>query len=152
MLWTTITGDDLDGIMTDEEKALATVSAGGTISDRAVPVVANLIAEIRGMIATWSPNTLSADATKIPPSFKARALIIARWRLLTAIPDYEPNAARKTEYEAAESFFKDVARGQNRPQPADDAMPNEVPGEKPSGVEIVSAPGSRTGRSRMDGV
>jgi hypothetical protein len=39
-----------------------------------------------------------------------------------------------------------------RPEPADDAVATEVPAEKPSGVEIVSAPGSRTGRTRMDGI
>ena len=151
MQWVTLTSTDLEGVMTAQEQLLAQVNAGGT-PDRVVPMLANLVAEIRGMIATWGPNTLSADATKIPPSFVGRALAIAKWRVLTSIPDYQPDDARKLEYEAAEKFFTLVATGKIRPEPADDAQPTAVPSEKPASVEIVSAPGGRTGRARMDGI
>lgn len=143
MIWIALAADDLNDVMLTAEQDLSTTVAS---------VLANLTAEIRGMIATWSPNTLSADTTKIPPAFKARALAIARWRILTGIPDYQPDDARKLEYEAAEKFFLEVARGKIRPEPADDAEATAVPTEKPAGVEIVSAPGSRTGRTRMDGM
>lgn len=152
MEWTTLTSTDLEGVMTAEEQLLAQVGAGTNAPDRVVPVLANLVAEIRGMIATWGPNTLSADTTKIPPSFLGRALAIAKWRVLTGLPDYQPDEARRMEYEAAEKFFGLVATGKIRPEPASDAIPSEVPTEKPAGVEIVSGPGSRTGRTRMDGI
>lgn len=144
-MWIALTTADLSQVLHSSEQSLdsATVSAE--------EVLASLTAEIRGMISTWSPNTLSADTTKIPLSFKARALVIARWRILTTMPDYAPDDARKLEYEKAEQFFRDVAKGVIRPEPADDAEANTVPTEKPSRVEIVSGPGSRTGRERMQG-
>lgn len=152
MEWVTLTAADLEGVMTADEQLIAQISAGAETPDRVVPVLANLVSEIRGMIATWSPNTLSADTTKIPPSFVGRALAIGKWRILTGIPDYQPDDARKLEYEAAEKFFGRVAEGKIRPEPADDFIANTVPNEVPAGVQIVSAPGSRTGRTRMDGI
>lgn len=143
MEWITLTTSDLDDVLLASEQDLSSSVAS---------VLTNLTLEIRGMIATWSANTLSADGTQIPPAFKARALALARWRILTSIPDYQPDDARKLEYEAAEKFFALVATGKIRPEPADDAIPTEIPTEKPAGVEIVSAPGSRTGRARMDGI
>ena len=105
------------------------------------------------MIATWSPNgTLSSDPTRIPPAFKARALVLARNRVLTGIPDYQQDEDRRKENAAAEEFFRMVASGKIRPEPADDAVAVQMPSEKPAGVEIVSAPGSRTGRARMNGI
>lgn len=143
MLWIPLLAADLEDVMQTGEADLApTVDS----------VLANLTAEIRGMIATWSPNTLSADASLIPPSLKARALAVARWRILTSVPNYEPDDARKLEYEAAEKVLQLVATGKFRPEPADDATPTTVPTEKPAGVEIVSGPGSRTGRDRMSGM
>lgn len=153
MEWTTLTEDDLLSSMTKRERDdFATTSVGVTVTDRVTPILADLVAEIRGYISTWSPNTISADTTKIPPSFKAKALAIARWRVLITMPRLEPSEGRKVEYEKAEAFFMAVAKGQIRPEPADDAVPTAVPTEKPAGVEVVSAPGSRTGRSRMNGI
>lgn len=152
MEWVTLTADDLEGVMTAEEKLLAQIDAGDASPDRVIPVMANLVAEIRSMISTWSPNTISEDTTKIPPGFVGRALAIAKWRVLTSIPDYQPDDARKLEYESAEKFFLLVAQGKIRPEPAADAVVTAVPTEKPSGVEIISSPGSRTGRTRMDGI
>lgn len=142
-MWITLTTADLDEVLHDTEQAL---------SDTAAATLASLTAEIRGMIATWSPNTLSADTTKIPDAFKARALVLARWRICRSKPNYVEDEERKLEYEKAEAFFANVAKGVIRPEPADDAIANPVPGEKPARVEVVSGPGSRTGRTRMDGI
>jgi hypothetical protein len=111
-----------------------------------------MAAEIRTMITTWSPNTVSANPLKIPPGFLGRALIVVRTRLLTGIPDYVIDDDRRKQAEQAEAWFLEVARGRIRPQPASDAIANDVPSEKPSGVEIVSAPPKRTGRENMDGI
>jgi hypothetical protein len=153
MTWTTLTETDLLSSMTEKERNdFAKASVGATVTDRVTPILANLVAEIRGYIVTWGPNTISADETKIPPSFTAKALAIARWRVLITVPGYQPGDARKLEYEKADSFFMAVAKGTIRPEPADDAIATAVPNERPAGVEIVSGPGSRTGRSRMDGI
>lgn len=135
-----------------EREDFAKTSVGFSVTDRLLPILEDLVAEIRGYIATWSPNTLSADPALIPPSFKAKAVALLRWRLLITMPGYRPGDARKLEYEKAETFFRDVAKGTIRPEPADDAVATEVPNEKPSRVEIVSSPGSRTGRDRMNGI
>lgn len=153
MTWTTLTVDDLLSSMTSREREdFAKTSATLGVPDRATPLLTDLVAEIRGYIATWAPNSLSADATLIPPSFKAKALSIARWRLLITVPGYNPGDARKLDFEKADAFFAKVAEGKIRPEPADDAVPTNVASEKPAGVEIVSGPGSRTGRERMNGI
>lgn len=152
MEWKTLEEDDaLSGMTLRERDDFAKTSVGVSVTDRLQPIIDDLVAEIRGYIATWAPNTLSGDASRIPPSFKAKAVSLLRWRLLITIPGYQPNDARKLEYEKAEQFFRDVARGTIRPEPADDAVTTEVPAEKPSRVEVVSSPGSRTGRTRMQG-
>ena len=153
MEWKPLTEEDaLSGMTQRERDDFAKTSVGYSVTDRLLPIIEDLVAEIRGYIATWSPNTLSADTTLIPPSFKAKAVSLLRWRLLTTIPGYSPGEARKLEYEKAETFFRDVAKGVIRPEPADDAVVTAVPTEKPSNVQIVSSPGSRTGRSRMNGI
>lgn len=151
--WVTLVGDDLASSMTATELTdFSSTDATLAMPQRVTAIASDLVAEIRGMIETWSTNTLSADPEKIPPGFKAQALAIGRWRLLSTIPGYQPGDARKLEYENAVSFFKDVARGIIRPGAADDAVPAAAASQKPSGVEVVSGPGSRTGRTRMDGI
>lgn len=151
--WIQITTNSLEGVMSATERDVAaTADVSITLPDRAAPVITNLIAEVRAMIATWSPNTLSADAGLIPPGFVAHALVIARHRVITGIEGIEISKERITEYEAAVAFFTLVAKGTIRPQPASDAVPNDVPGETVSGIQVVSAPGSRTGRERMNGI
>lgn len=154
MEWKPLTEDDALSAMTKKERDdFATTSVdNASVSDRLQPILDDLVAEIRGYISTWSPNTLSADATLIPPGFKSNALAIARWRLLTTIPGYSPGSSREKDYDNAVSFFKQVAAGTIRPQPADDAEANDTPSENPSGVQIINSPGSRTGRDRMNGI
>lgn len=150
--WIIPTRADLEDVMTSDEIEIAKAHVSVTKVDRVPSILTNLVAEIRDMIATWTPNTLSANTAKIPPSFLARAMVLARGRVLTGIPDYSQDPDRIKESEEAESFFRLVAKGTIRPQPADDAVPTNVPNQNPSGVEVVSAPGSRTGRQRMDGI
>src|SRR4051812_15817743 len=133
MEWTTLTVADLESSMTENErKNFSRAGTSEDLTDRAVPILSDLIAEVRGYITTWSPNTISADTALIPPSFKAKALSIARWRLLITIPGYSPGDARKLDFEKADTFFNKVAEGKIRPEPADDAIPTSVPSEKPS--------------------
>ena len=76
--WVKLTEDDLLSSMTQRERDdFAKVASGASVPDRVIPILSDLTAEIRGYIATWSPNTISADITLIPPSFKAKALAIA---------------------------------------------------------------------------
>lgn len=123
----------------------------GDPDDRIIPILADVTQDIRGRIKSWTQNTVSIDDTLIPSEFVGQALALARWELLTSIPGYQPGDARKLSYEKADAFFRDVAKGINRPEPADDAVSPAVPSEKPSGAQWT-APGSRTGRERMNGL
>ena len=151
MLWITPTAKHLEGVMTTYEATLAQTAVSVGTPDRIPGIIANQVAEIRGMIATWSPNTLSADTSKIPPSMLGRALVLIRNTVLTGVPEYVQSDERKVETKDANDYFLVVAKGTIRPEPADDAMANTVPTQNPSRVQIVSAPGSRTGRDRMQG-
>lgn len=143
--WVLITDASWEGILSPDELAIIS-------PEQISSVLTNLAAEIRTMITTWSPNTVSANPLKIPAGFMRRALIVARDSLLTGLPGYTQDEERKKQTEAANSWFLEVARGKIRPQPASDAIANAVPSETPSGVQVVSAPGSRTGRARMNGL
>jgi hypothetical protein len=143
--WIDITAASWDGILSESE-------LGVIPTQNRTRELTKMAAEIRTMITTWSPNTVSANPLKIPPGFLGRALIVVRTRLLTGIPDYVIDDDRRKQAEQAEAWFLEVARGRIRPQPASDAIANDVPSEKPSGVEIVSAPPKRTGRENMDGI
>ena len=122
--------------------------------DRITEILADLTAEIRGYIGSWAQNeTLSANATQIPPEFKAKALSIARWRLLITVPGYQPGEARKLDFEKSEEFFSKVAMGKIRPAPAADAVPSSVPDEAiQPGVAVVTSRPPRTGHGRMNGL
>jgi len=143
--WIDITEASWEGVLSPEE--LAVLSTNDITN-----VLTNLAAEIRTMITTWSPNTVSANPLKIPPGFLRRALIVARDSLLTGIPGYPQDEERKKQTEAANAWFLEVARGKIRPQPASDAVVNDVPTEHPAGIEVVSSRPSRTGAHRMNGL
>lgn len=153
--WITLTPKHLLSALTRKEREdFGRTSADVETDDRVPEILSDLTAEIRGYIGSWAQNaTLSADASQIPPEFKAKALSIARWRLLISIPGYSPGKAREMDFEKADAFFTDVAKGRIRPAPADDAVPNTVPEEeRQPGVEIVSSRPSRTGSKRMNGI
>ncbi len=152
MIWTTPSAALLEGVMTTYEATLAQTAVSVGTPDRIPGIIANQVAEIRGMIATWSPNTLSADTSKIPPSMMGRALVLIRNTVLTSVPEYVQSDERKAETKDANDYFLLVAKGIIRPEPAIDAIPTTVPTQNPSHVTIVSAPGSRTGRYRMNGI
>lgn len=152
MPWITLTPADLKSAMTAAEvQAFGTTVTDGEPDDRVIPILADLVQEIRGYIASWTQNTLSTDETLIPATFKSKALALARWRLLSTIRGVPIGENRKLEYEKAETFFRDVARGIIRPEKADDAVTPDVPSQNPAGAEWC-APGLRTGRERMNGL
>lgn len=151
--WVTLTPDDVKSAMTAKEvNDFAKVATDGTPDDRLVPILADLVQEIRGHIATWSQNTLSADTTLIPPAFKAKAVSVARWRLLITVPGYAPGDGRKTDFEKADAFFGKVAEGKIRPLPAPDAVANPVPQERPQTMPRINARRRRFSRDQQDGI
>lgn len=143
--WTDLTSASWDGVLSAKELTVIPTA------DRTRELT-KMAAEIRDMIGSHAPNTLSPNPLKVPPGFVANALIVVRNRLLTGIPDYQIDEDRRKQGEMAAAWFLEVARGRIRPQPAPDAVTNEAAPAMPSGVEVVSAPPSRTGRTRMDGI
>lgn len=143
--WTDLTTASWDGILSVSE--LAAITEADCLRE-----LTKMAAEVRAMVGSWQPNALSANPLKIPPGMVARALHIVRNRLLTGMPDYAIDDDRRAQGKSAEEFFLEVARGRIRPQPATDSVPNDAAGPVAAGVEVVSAPPSRTGRTRMDGI
>jgi hypothetical protein len=123
----------------------------GLVPDRVVPILADVTHEVRGAIATWTQNKLSANPDLIPASFKRKALDLARWSVLTSIPGYLPGKAREDANDRAEKFFAGVGRGNPRPEAPEDAVTPDVPSEKPAGAQW-RAPERRAGRARMNGL
>lgn len=116
--WTTLTVNDvLSGMTARERQDFATTSVGAAVPDRVSPILTDLTAEIQGMIASRADNPAAPSGSVIPAEFKARAVSIARWRLLITIPGYQPGEARKLDYEKAEAYFLMVAQGKIRPRP-----------------------------------
>lgn len=114
--WATLTEDDvLSGLTKKERDDFAKTSVDSDVPDRLVPIISQLIDEINGMIASRADNPTPPAAGQIPKGFKARAVSIARWRVLVSIPGYQPGASRKLDYENAEAFFLRVAEGKIRP-------------------------------------
>jgi hypothetical protein len=152
-MWVTLSADDLMSTLTKRERddfgKTSPASEGG---DRVPQILSDLVAEVRGYIATVPQNVLSADATRIPPSMRAQALCIARWRLLVTIPGYTPGEARKAEYEAAQRYFQSVAKGLIRAEDPPDPITPAVPPDVKTGIEIISAPPRRAGRANMNGL
>ena len=153
--WIKLTREHLISALSKKEREdFGKTSVEEVGDDRVIEILSDLTAEIRGYIGSWAQNaTLSTDATQIPPEFKAKALSIARWRLLISIPGYSPGKSRELDFEKADAFFNEVAKGRIRPAPADDAVPNTVPDEAHQpGVEVVTSQPPRTGRAKMNGL
>lgn len=151
--WVNLTAEDLLGTMTSRERTgFGTVSSTNAVPDRVMPILIDLVAEIRGYIGSHARNTLSADADLIPGEFKAKALAIARWRVLTTLPKYDPGDARKDEYDKADAFFTSVAKGNIRPRPAPDAEENPVPEMTSYPSPKIIARKRRFSRDFQDGI
>ena len=132
MPWVTLTTDDiLSGMTLREREDFAKVSTGMSVPDRLEPILVDLVQEIQGFIASRQDNPLPPSADVIPAEFKARAISIARWRTLITIPGYNPNDARKLDYEKADAFFNAVAKGQIRPRA--EVSSNDPAPVRPSG-------------------
>ena len=117
MAWVALTVDDVLSGMTEKERNdFAKTSVAVTVPDRLAPVLTDLVQEIQGMIASRADNPVPPSATVIPAEFKARAVSMARWRVLTSIPGYQPGDSRKLDYEKADAFFMQVAKGAIRPR------------------------------------
>ena len=151
--WVALSADDLLSSMTLKERDdFGKTSVGTTVTDRVLPILTDLTAEIRGYIGSHANNTLSADQSLIPCEFKAKALATARWRVLVTIPGYQPGEARKLEYEKADTFFNNVAKGTISPRPAPDAEPSQVPQGKVIASPQIRARGRRFSRDQQDGI
>lgn len=116
-VWTILTVDDvLSGMTARERDDFAKTSAGKAVPDRIAPILTDLVAEIQGMIASRADNPVPPADDVIPVEFKARAVSVARWRLLITIPNYQPGESRKLDFEKADDFFMKVAEGKIRPR------------------------------------
>ena len=146
--------DLLSSVTAVERKAFGQSGADAEVADRVPRILADVAAEVRGYIQSADENRagMDADASKIPPSMRARALDLARWRLLVSLPRYKPSETRRAEYDAALRYFEKVAEGKIRPEPSSSAQANPTPPKDSHAAEVVNDVPSRTGRNRMRGL
>lgn len=152
--WVALTADDLLSSMTVKERDdLGKVSTDLSVPDRVIPILRDLVNEIRGYIGSSSQNTLSGDPLLIPSEFVAKAMAIARYRVIATLPTgYKAEGPRKDEYEKADAFFVSVAKGTIRPRPAPDAVPSEVPQGKPFPSPKIRARKRLFSRDQQNGI
>lgn len=151
--WVELTVTDLLSSMTEREREdFGKVSSAVSVPDRVIPILADMVQEVRGYIGSNSTNTLSANPLLIPVEFKGKALAIARWNVLTSIPNYKPGDARKDSYDKADAFFMAVAKGTIRPSPAPDAVANPVPQAQENPSPKIRARKRRFSRDQQNGI
>ena len=114
--WQQLTEDEiLSGLTEKERNDFAKASVGTSVPDRLQPILQQLVDEIQSLILSRADNPAPPADDVIPKGFVARAVSIARWRVLISIPGYQPGESRKLDYENAEAFFLKVAEGKIRP-------------------------------------
>ena len=154
--WVALDEAALLGSMTSREREqFGRISATAGTPDRAVNVLADTVAEVRGMIESAELlDRVDVDRNKIPPSMRGRALALARWALLCTVPGYEPGEARRTEYLEARRYFEKVATGAIKPEPSDNPTANPtLPAIPHSNAEVISGvPEKITGREELRGL
>lgn len=153
-MWKTLTIDDLKSALNSAELDIYnTTSADAEVPDRAPEIIEQVIAQVRGDIASFDRNTMSVDETLIPTAYHANALAIIRYRVLSTLPFCDISDARTEEYKTAVKFFDGVATGKRRPEAPADARPNEAPSEKPlPGAQVVHSRPNITGRANLSGL
>jgi phage gp36-like protein len=116
MSWATLTEVDLKTAMTSLEREIfGKTVVDGALTDRVPGILQDVTALVRSYIATCDRNILSLDTTMIPLMTHHHALAIARWRVLTSIPKYNPGEPRKEEYTEAIKFLEGLAKCSPRP-------------------------------------
>jgi hypothetical protein len=119
MAWRALTEADLLTVLDGQELRLYRQRATSDAGVDPVPaLIENAVEEARDRIRANRDNVLAPGST-LPPGMIARALIIIRQRVLT-ICKVSIGEDRRKEYEAAEDYFRDVAKGTvSVPQPED---------------------------------
>lgn len=136
MSWVTFTTADVLVQFSPGEQAAYESSHG---SDKLAGVCSNVVAEIRGYLA--SRTALGASNT-IPDSLLRTAVVMARYAFLNSLPVKGLlTEERVKEYERAMDFLRDIARG--------DAP---VPVESSGGMQVVSSTDRLFTRTTLDGL
>ena len=109
-------------------------------------ITAGVVAEARGYIPT---QYVLEEGDKVPDTFAHHVLAMIRYRLITRLPIGKQllDEARQKEYDAALSFFRQVAANNIRiPQPVVESV------EKSAGpsVAVVSSAPSRFNRKSLN--
>lgn len=116
-------------------------------------ILDEVAAQVRLAIGSCSRNTLSRNEKAIPLSFRGHAHALARYALLNYLPHCAPGEGRTKEYETAVTFLKNVATCVIRPEPADDARPNESPqASSAASAEVLHSRPNISGRQNLSGL
>lgn len=112
MSWRAITESDVLAVLTETERAAVDTLNLGDQDSPVEAVIASVTDEARGRIAANPANQLGEDGT-LPATVIHQAVAIIRYRLLSRLPVASlVTDARRAEWDEANKFFRDVAKGE----------------------------------------
>ena len=155
MAWSTISTDDLNGILSAAEYAGVTTASlpdGVTGPQLVAEVISNAITEARGYISADASNVLGVDGT-IPDELRATVLVIVRYRIFTRLPKMKAllDDLRVKEYDEAMRKLRDVSVGKFKlVQPVTPADPAQQAGG--GSVSVVSKSNRWATRKKLGGL
>lgn len=148
MRWTTITSDHLKaagyGTIVDRAAALA---VGGV--DPVTEAIANAVARVRRAIAPG--NTMDADTTKVPNSFKGVAELLAVFALMQRIGLPLSSDQQQTQRDLTSDLNRTSDERLRVEQPD---TPTDTPDMQTTGQQVTAThfPRRQTGRHRTSGL
>lgn len=112
MSWIALTSAHIAGSLTQAElDALRTVQVSPGQADPLSEAIARTCTEVNGYVAAQAGHPVGQAGT-IPEELLSSAIAIARWRLLTRLPNTRlATESRRLEYTDALAQLKDVAKG-----------------------------------------
>lgn len=147
MPWITLTETDLLARLSAPElAAYRTAALKPGQADPVAPVIAGVVAEVRGYVAGHKPNALGPEGT-IPDTLLDAAMALAVARLPARL-GVRLSEERRDARRDAIALLRDVAAGRFF-TPAPDDAGSEQPASQ---VELVSGEGAYPSSSSLDGM
>jgi hypothetical protein len=114
MSWIAPTPEDVLSELTPAEATkYQNLLQGSSTTEKIVPILDRVVAEIRGYIRSGGYAVDEDDNTLLPPSLISDSVVITRWRFLTSVPDLQAvqSDARKAAFDAAMAKLMMIAKG-----------------------------------------
>ena len=114
--WTTLTTDDVLAQFNDREQSAYESAKGEASGQSLADIVGKVVSQVRKAYAD-AARIVDAQAGTIPDGEKNRAVAIARWLFLNALPSGKSllSDERKKAHDDAEAYFLAIAKNEIKP-------------------------------------